>query len=181
MNYRSVLLSTFLLATGCAQVGPATQVFTPATANARLSEADAVQMYLAGRELDPVEGIWNWADGSYQVVITRNNTGVREDFKYIGILMKSRVSGWSPGQVKLLLDETSTEEVLAGIYYGSNKMENRMSFTMPGPNMIETASPIYMYGEPLKVVLVRSNRRMASNAGGDDRLSTDTTLAAIQP
>jgi hypothetical protein len=181
MNYRSVWLSMILLVSGCAQVGPATQVFTPATADARLSESDAVQLYLAGRELDPVEGIWNWADGSYQVVITRNNTGVREDFKYIGILMKSRVSGWRPGQVKLLLDETSSQETLDGIYYGSNQMENRMSFTMPDPDSIETASPIYMYGEPLKVVLVRSNRRTAGNIGADVRPSTDVTLAAMQP
>ena len=181
MNYRSVWLSTFLLVSGCAQVGPAAQVFTPAMANARLSESDAVQLYLAGRELDPIEGIWNWADGSYQVVITRNNTGVREDFKYIGILMKSRVSGWRPGQVKLLLDETGSQETLDGIYYGSNQMENRMSFTMSDPNMIETASPIYMYGEPLKVVLVRSNHRVAGNFGSDATLSTDATLAAVQP
>jgi len=180
MNYRSVWLSMFLLASGCAQVGPATQVFTPATADARLSESDAVQMYLAGRDLDPVEGIWNWADGSYQIVITKNNTGVREDYKYIGILMKSRVNGWRPGQVKLLLDGTPSQEVLDGIYYGTNQMENRMGFTMPDFNSIETSSPIYMYGEPLKVVLVRSNHRVARSSGVDTLASTDTTLAATR-
>lgn len=162
-----------LLVSACAQMGSATQVFTPATANARLSEAAAVEIYLAGRELDPIEGIWNWADGSYQVVITRNNTGVREDYKYIGILMKSRVAGWRPGQVKLLLDGTPSQQVLDGIYYGTNQMENRMSFTMPDFNSIETSSPIYMYGEPLKVVLVRSNHRVARNSGVDTLVSTD--------
>ena len=180
MTYRIVWLSIVLLVSACAQTSPATQVFSPSAANARLSEADAVAMYLAGRELDPVEGIWNWADGSYQVVITKNNTGVREDYKYIGILMKSRVSGWRPGQVKLLLDGTPSQEILDGIYYGTNQMENRMGFTMPDSNSLETSSPIYMYGEPLKVVLVRSNHRVASNSGVDAPVSTDTTLAATR-
>ena len=180
MTYGLVWLSIVLLVSACAQMSPATQVFTPATANARLSEADAAEMYLAGRELDPVEGIWNWADGSYQIVITKNNTGVREDYKYIGILMKSRVSGWRPGQVKLLLDGTPSQDILDGIYYGTNQMENRMSFTMPDANSIETASPIYMYGERLKVVLVRSNHRLARNSGADTPVSSDTTLAATR-
>ena len=153
-----------LLVTACAPITPAPQVTAPMGAPTQLTEESAIEMYLAGRELDPVEGIWNWADGSYQVVITRNNTGIRDEYKYVGILIKSLMPGWRAGQIKILLNETEFQKVLTGIYFGSDQLENKTTFILTNPNLIETSPPVILYGSPLNVQLSRSYPKAAGDA-----------------
>jgi S1-C subfamily serine protease len=156
MTFRFILLPALLIVSACAPITPAPQVTAPIGAQATLTEESAIAQYLAGRELDPVEGIWNWADGSYQVVITRNNTGIREEYKYVGILIKSLMPGWRPGQIKILLNETEFQKVLGGIYFGSDQIENKTTFVLTNPNLIETSPPVILYGSPLNVQLSRT-------------------------
>ncbi|MCJ7557981.1 MAG: serine protease [Gammaproteobacteria bacterium] len=133
-------------------------------AQTQLTEESAIELYLAGRELTPVEGIWGWADGSYEVVITKNHTGIREEYKYVGILIKSLMSGWRSGQIKILLNETEFEKVFTGIYFGSDQIENKTTFILTNPNLIETSPPVILYGSPLNIQLSRSYPSSATDS-----------------
>lgn len=156
MIFRFIWFPVLLMAAACAPIAPAPQVAAPIGVQAQLTEESAIALYLTGRELAPVEGIWGWADGSYQVVITRNNTGIRDEYKYVGILIKSQMPGWRPGQIKILLNETDFQKVFTGIYFGSDQIENKTTFVLTNPNLIETSPPVILYGSPLNVQLARS-------------------------
>ena len=176
MTFRLIWLPMVLVVTACVTNAPAPQVSAPIGAQSQLTEESAIAQYLEGRELDPVEGIWNWADGSYQIVITENHTGVREEYQYVGILIKSLMSGWRPGQIKILLNETEFQKVFSGIYFGSDQIENKTTFILTNPNLIETSPPVILFGSPLNVQLSRSYPKST----GDVYSSTSTSVPGIK-
>src|SRR2546422_388134 len=65
--------------------------------------ADAIQKYLSGRELAPIEGVWLWEDNQYEAVIIRNTLGVAPEYEYVGIITDTKKYAWKRGDVKLLL------------------------------------------------------------------------------
>ena len=138
-------------ALGCAPMVPA-----PTETTETLNDTIAIQRYLEGRELDPIEGIWNWSDDAYQVVITKNNTGIGPDYDYIAIVTRTGRIGWRPGQVKLLLDATASPSIFTGKYYAGNQQAFGTSFVLTEPNLIETSPPVGAYNAPLKQLLIRS-------------------------
>jgi hypothetical protein len=166
MVIRFSLLSILLLASGCASVAPAPQVISEDGSPAPTNQRAAAKKYLEGRELDPIEGIWSWADDLYQVVITRNNTGVRPEYAYIGILVRSQVPGWKAGRVKLLLNRSAKQDVYDAVYFNSRQVEYSTTFTLSDPDSIETP-PVVLYGSSLKVLLVKDYPKKEVSPGQD--------------
>ena len=73
--------------------------------------ADAIEQYLTGRELDPVEGIWVWSDSAYEVAIFRSPPSIPGSHQYIGVITDSERTNWKTGEVKLELKETATATI----------------------------------------------------------------------
>jgi S1-C subfamily serine protease len=140
-----------LITSSCAQAPKA-----PSGSGQSLTESSAIQMYLEGRDLSPIEGIWNWSDGMYQIVITRNDSIADQSYEFVGIITRADRGGWKPGQIKLLIDETAVPTVYTGTYYAGNQSAVGTSFIFTPPNLIETSPPVGSYGAPIKVLMIRS-------------------------
>ena len=156
MLIRPILLLVFALLASCTP----TPVYQAPTGDQQpLDELSAISRYLDGRDLAPIEGIWNWSDNSYQVVITRNETGVEPTYEYVGIVTRTNRPGWEAGQVKLLIDATAAGDVFTGRYFGVDQRPVGTSFILTNPNLIEAAPPLGAYGGPLDTLLIRSYPR----------------------
>ncbi|MDH3614413.1 MAG: serine protease [Gammaproteobacteria bacterium] len=138
----------------------------PQGSGTSVTEESAIQAYLTGRELAPIEGIWNWSDNAYQVVITKNNTGIGTEYEYVGIIIRANKGGWRAGQVKLLLDETASSTVFTGRYYAGNQTPVGTTYILSNPNLIETSPPVGPYGMPLQQLLIRTYPKDGAKAAG---------------
>src|SRR5437867_1803390 len=59
-----------------------------------LDRTTAIERYLAGRELTPIEGIWVWDNNQYEVAIVRNTLGTATEYQYLGLVTDSQQSNW---------------------------------------------------------------------------------------
>ena len=159
MNFGILMSLTLLITAACAPMATA-----PSGSVGPLTEETAIQLYLEGRELSPIEGIWNWDNNDYQTVITRNNTGIKPDYEFVAIIIRSNRVGWRRGQIKLLLDETVSPNVFTGRYYDRFQRAVGTSFILTDPNIIETSPPVGAYGAPMKILLIRSYPKQAGSA-----------------
>lgn len=78
-----------------------------------LSEKE-VRKYLDASDLDPVEGIYQNAEGNYRVAVMRNSTPERD---FAAVLLRADSVWWLPGQVKF--DLKINESVQAGGLYSA--------------------------------------------------------------
>jgi S1-C subfamily serine protease len=160
MKFQVLLPPMLLLVSACSTITP----MPPAArgSSGPLTEETAIQLYLEGRDLAPIEGIWNWDNNAYQAVITQNNTGFQEDYEYVAILIRTTRAAWDSGDIKLLLDETASPNIFTGKYYSGERRAVGTSFLLTDPNLIETSPPLGPYGTPLKVLLIRSYPKQAA-------------------
>jgi S1-C subfamily serine protease len=117
--------------------------------------ADAIQKYLSGRELAPIEGVWLWEDNQYEAVIIRNTLGVVPEYEYVGIITDTQNYAWKRGDVKLLLKETASPRIFTGIYFMEGKQERGTSFVLSDQNLIEYYAPTGSFGASVRRVLIR--------------------------
>jgi lipid-binding SYLF domain-containing protein len=87
-----------------------------ASGRAPETEREAIDVYFGDRDLDAIEGVWQWGDSSYLVAIIKNDTGVYPAYEYVGVTIRSYSNRWNPGQVKLLINSSAD----AGVYTGGN-------------------------------------------------------------
>ncbi|MFC1526537.1 S1C family serine protease [Candidatus Latescibacterota bacterium] len=103
-----------------------------------IGKADAIETYLEGRELDPVEGVWVWGNNNYELLITSNDFGLRQDYDYLGIVLNTRNHNWRPGELKLLLKKTAVGWYMVDLYLANKEMvTTRASVTHEGVLKIE--------------------------------------------
>jgi serine protease Do len=141
---------------------------------AKLTKDSLVSKYLRGRDLDLVEGVWVWADNSYEVLITRNSSASYPQYEYLGIITDSRRSGWTLGDIKMALKKTVSDYVYSGIYFMQNATEEGTAFTLPNENMIEMSLPTGPYGMSEKTQLIRTYPPKDSRIGAMSKGSAIT-------
>jgi S1-C subfamily serine protease len=114
------------------------------------TEAAAISRYFSDRELGLVEGIWTWDDNGYQIAIYPNNTGVEEEYDYVGVIIRTDTGRWRPGQIKILLNSTASPFVFTGVYFGGNQDRVNTSFLMDNRNMM-TVNHTFDDGKPILI------------------------------
>jgi len=97
----------------------------------------AVQSFLAGRDLDPVEGAWEGDQSSFEFVIARNDFAVAPGYDYVGVMTLPDGASWRQGDIKMLLRNTGDDGVYDGIWVTGNKSRRRMKFVVEQPNLIQ--------------------------------------------
>lgn len=91
------------------------------------SETQARQ-YLDRPDIDPVEGIYQNAEGNYRVAVIRDSTPERD---FVGILLKADSVWWTPGQVKFDFKYNNTGHDSPWLYTGRYYMRDH-SARQPG-------------------------------------------------
>ena len=97
----------------------------------------AVEQFLTGRDLDPVEGAWQHEEHAFEVIISRNDFAVAGGYDYIGIITRSDEPRWNKGDVKLLLRSTDSNSVFEGVWMTRNKAKQEMTFVAQNRNLIQ--------------------------------------------
>jgi len=125
-----------------------------------LNRKEAIEKYLTGRDLSPIEGVWIWPDNSYEVIITRNSMEAFPEYDYVGLITDTQNDRWNMGDVKFLLKESASQEIYTGTFYLGDKSTFGTSFVLRDPNIIETSIPSrrpgqWVYGPPESLLLVR--------------------------
>ena len=120
----------------------------------------AVQLLLAGRNLDPIEGTWEHDHDSFELVIARNDFDIADEFDYVGVITRSDQPRWQPGDVKLLLRKTDVEGEYLGVWTTYNKSKRRMRFVISDHDLIR-ASFTGQDGNPYYVRIRRVGERVA--------------------
>ncbi len=125
------------------------------------STDQAVEQFLAGRDLDTVEGAWEHDENSFEVVISRNEFDVAEGYDYVGIITRSDQPMWQAGDVKLMLRETGDDGVFEGVWMTRNKSRRQMTFVVEHDNLIQ-ASFVSRDGNTYFVRIRRMNQRFTA-------------------
>ena len=192
----SLVILAFSGWTGCSVDAEGNRVIgTPGFGNARLYEkpspaigirdrSDAIDKYLAHKELAPIEGVWVWDNNTYETAILRNTTEYYKEYDYLGVVTDTRNQEWSRGQIKLLLKETASPQVYSGIYLGREHNELGTMFFLSSKNLIEFTLPD-SYGNQHRTLLVRNfpkesqTQRIAeaNNSSGTGFFVTQDTVA----
>lgn len=170
----------FVVSSGCSlqevnkNVGvPVWGSAAPADPTAKLfTRQKAIETYLQGRDLSPVEGVWVWSDNQYEVAIFKNDrNGIGKnypEYDFVGLITDSREADRDRRHIKLLLKETASPAVYSGIYVGPSGERFGTAFLMNNRNLIETSIP-GRYGIQQKVLLLRmyprANEAPATAAG----------------
>ena len=97
----------------------------------------AIEKYLSGRDLDPIEGAWVHDKNAYEFVITKNNFDIERDYQYVAIITRAERGSWKPGEIKLLLRETASDSLFTGVWFMEGKSRRNLSFTVKDPNLIK--------------------------------------------
>jgi len=97
----------------------------------------AIEKYLSGRELDPIEGAWVHDKNVYEIVIAKNTFGIEPSYQYVGIITRAERGSWKPGQVKLLMRETASESLFTGVWFMGNKSRQNISFMVENQNLVK--------------------------------------------
>jgi len=127
----------------------------PAPVAEALDRSKAIDLYLGGRTLAPIEGIWVWDNNQYEVAIVRNTSETNPEYQYLGLVTDTQQSNWRRGEVKLLLKETASPGVLTGTYLMGNKSRHGTTFFLTNPNLIELSLPSGFYGSQERLFLIR--------------------------
>ena len=125
------------------------------------STDQAMQQFLAGRDLDKVEGAWEHDDNAFEMVIARNDFDIAAGYDYVGVITRSQESDWEHGDVKVLLRNTDTANVYDGVWMTRYKAAKKMTFVVEHDNLIQ-ASYLSNGGNSNFVRIRRINPRLAS-------------------
>jgi len=101
------------------------------------SEREAIDIYFGDRKLDAIEGIWKWGDSSFLIAIIRNDTGIFPAYDYLGVTIRSFSNGWSPGQVKLLMNASADPNVFTGANFGPTHDISNSPYILENPNVMK--------------------------------------------
>lgn len=139
MKTHSVILCVIVsLASGCAVFDSGSSmdqsIHTSVT-----STDQAVQSFLAGRNLDQIEGAWEHEDNAFELVISRNNFDIASGYDYVGVITRTDQPFWKNGDVKLLLRSTETAGVFEGVWTTSNRARQEMTFVNERQNLIQAS------------------------------------------
>ena len=101
---------------------------SPPFSTDNLDRAKAIELYLTGRPLKTIEGIWLWDNNNYEIAIVQNMSGKFLEYDYSGIVTDTQVSRWKRGEVKIFLKETAASGVFSGTYLMANKSKHGTTF-----------------------------------------------------
>lgn len=90
-----------------------------------LTEVEA-RTYLDQSGREPVEGIYQNAEGNYRVAIIQNSTSERD---FVAVLLKADSVWWMPGQVKFDLKKAKSLSTFMSRYYMRDHSERNPSAT----------------------------------------------------
>jgi len=121
----------------------------------------AMQQFLAGRDLETVEGAWQHDDSAFELVISRNNFEIAAGYDYVGIITRSDQPNWEQGDVKVLLRNTDSADVFDGVWMTRYKSVKNMTFVVEHENLIQ-ANYVSNGGNKNFVRIRRMNPRLAS-------------------
>lgn len=139
MMIRSATTCMFLLmAAGCAWVELEDPQENSIHADVTSTE-QAVEQFLTGRKLDPVEGAWVHDENSFEIIIARNTFDIAEGYDYVGVITRSDQPEWQTGQVKLLLRKTDSANVFDGTWTARNRAKAQMTFVFENDNLIQAS------------------------------------------
>jgi hypothetical protein len=139
MMIRTATTCLFLvLAAGCAwvEVGDTPDDSIDATVT---STEQAVEQFLTGRKLDPIEGAWVHDENSFEIIIARNTFDIADGYDYVGVITRSDQPEWHTGQVKLLLRKTGAANVFDGTWTARNRAKAQMTFVFENDNLIQAS------------------------------------------
>ena len=138
---------------------------------------ETVLKYLAGRDLDPIEGVWIWSNASYEVAIVRNTMDVSSGYDYVAIVTDTKNEDWRVGDLKFLLKETAFPSVFSSLYYLDDRSEYGTPLSLTGPNLIEMNVPSEAESEKQeKLMLIRTypKSRPSQELVTSDRVNSGT-------
>jgi len=124
------------LASGCAWFD--FDASTDESVQATVTGTDqALQLFLAGRDLDAIEGAWKHDANAFEIVISRNNFNIAPGYDYVGVITRSDQPKWEHGDVKVLLRNTESAGVFEGVWMTRYKSTRKMTFVMEHENLIQ--------------------------------------------
>jgi hypothetical protein len=97
----------------------------------------AVQLFLAGRDLDTIEGAWKHDANAFEIVISKNNFNIAAGYDYVGVITRSDQTTWEQGDVKVLLRNTDSADVFEGVWMTRYKSATKMTFVLDHENLIQ--------------------------------------------
>ena len=97
----------------------------------------AMQLFLAGRDLDTIEGAWKHDANAFEIVISRNNFNIAAGYDYVGVITRSDQTTWEHGDVKVLLRNTNSADVFEGVWMTRYKSARKMTFVLDHENLIQ--------------------------------------------
>jgi len=164
MNLSRIVFATalFVSLAGCGGRDPMA-VFLghpdPDEPRMQFTREKAIDAYLKDRKLADIEGVWQWADKLYEVVIFKSRDGLEKlkypEFDYVGLITdyedKRRRT-----EVKLLLKESSAPGVYEGVFHGPQGQRWRTTFNITSPGRMETTVPNANTGDEQKLVIFRT-------------------------
>lgn len=162
MNTRATLiLLVAAFGSGCALVDPAGSANHSVHATVSSTE-QAVQQFLDGRDLDPIEGAWEHDESAFEFVIARNDFDVAPGYDYVGVMTLPDQSSWKQGDIKVLLRKTGEENVYDGVWMTRYKSRRPMTFVFENRNLIQ-ANFVSNDGNTYFLRIRRVHPRFASN------------------
>jgi S1-C subfamily serine protease len=145
-----------------------------------LVSAAATDRYFKDRRLDPIEGVWIWDAGEYEVAIVRDEERLK-GYEYLGILVDARNGTWRPGEVKFALRRTAAASAFSCLYWAGDGTEFRTTLLQTDPNLLSFTLPIGLYGTQQTTLLLRtypidttSQGREPSSSGTAFWVASDT-------
>ena len=130
------LTGCFFILNSCGGVAP-TILSASGPDSVGLGTDAAIEKYLKGRDLDPIEGAWIEDRYAHEIIIVENTFGIAPSYDYLGIVTKPYLK-WTPGEVKLLIRKTASASRFTGIALINNKSAENVTFTLEGPDRFRT-------------------------------------------
>ena len=159
MKFHATILCAIALATSaCTTPGASIDNSIQSTVT---STDQAVQAYLVGRDLNPIEGAWKHDENAFELIISRNNFDIASDYDYVGIITRTDQPFWKNGDVKLLLRSTESAGIFDGVWMTSNRARKEMTFVIERKNLIQ-GSYQSNNGNTYFVRIRRMNPRLAA-------------------
>lgn len=104
-----------------------------------ISTDQAVDQFLTGRDLDPIEGAWVHDENGFEIIIAKNTFNIAEGYDYVGVITRSEQPDWHTGEVKLLLRKTAADDVFEGTWTARNKAKTQMKFVVEHENLVQAS------------------------------------------
>ena len=99
----------------------------------------AMELFLAGRDLDTIEGAWKNDTNAFEIIISRNNFDIAVGYDYVGVITRSDQPTWERGDVKVLLRNTDSAGVFEGVWMTRFKSARKMTFVLDHENLIQAS------------------------------------------